>query len=141
MDSLVHCYFLHCYCMDLCLKPLLMTFAFLFSSGKVGAGAIGCEHLKNFAMMGIGCSVAGQVFVTDMDTIEKSNLNRQFLFRPGDVQVIVMSYNLLCLNFSFLTVCGVLFHPMYWRTAIGYLSCGMFFTFKSITQILCFADI
>ena len=112
--------------MDLCLKPLLMTFAFLFSSGKVGAGAIGCEHLKNFAMMGIGCSVAGQVFVTDMDTIEKSNLNRQFLFRPGDVQVIVMSYNLLCLNFSFLTVRGVLFHPMYWRTATGYLSCGMF---------------
>lgn len=37
-------------------------------------------------MMGIGCSAAGQVFVTDMDTIEKSNLNRQFLFRPGDVQ-------------------------------------------------------
>lgn len=55
--------------------------------GKVGAGAIGCEHLKNFAMMGLGCSDAGRVFVTDMDTIEKSNLNRQFLFRPGDVQV------------------------------------------------------
>ncbi|KAJ7390879.1 E1 ubiquitin-activating protein [Desmophyllum pertusum] len=52
----------------------------------VGAGAIGCEHLKNFAMMGLGCSDAGRVFVTDMDTIEKSNLNRQFLFRPGDVQ-------------------------------------------------------
>lgn len=52
----------------------------------VGAGAIGCEHLKNFAMMGLACSDAGQLFVTDMDTIEKSNLNRQFLFRPGDVQ-------------------------------------------------------
>ena len=72
-----------------------MTFAFLFYSGKVGAGAIGCEHLKNFAMMGIGCSAAGQVFVTDMDTIEKSNLNRQFLFRPGDVQVIFLLSNLL----------------------------------------------
>lgn len=51
----------------------------------VGAGAIGCELLKNFAMMGIGTD-GGQVIVTDMDLIEKSNLNRQFLFRPHDVQ-------------------------------------------------------
>ena len=47
-------------------------------------------------MMGIGCSVTGQVFVTDMDTIEKSNLNRQFLFRPGDVQVIVVLFISKC---------------------------------------------
>lgn len=52
----------------------------------VGAGAIGCEHLKNFSMMGLASGEAGQLFVTDMDTIEKSNLNRQFLFRPADVQ-------------------------------------------------------
>ncbi|KAL0272207.1 UNVERIFIED_CONTAM: hypothetical protein PYX00_005273 [Menopon gallinae] len=52
----------------------------------VGAGAIGCELLKNFAMMGVGASEGGQIFVTDMDLIEKSNLNRQFLFRPHDVQ-------------------------------------------------------
>lgn len=52
----------------------------------VGAGAIGCEHLKNFAMIGLSCSASGHLFVTDMDTIEKSNLNRQFLFRPADVQ-------------------------------------------------------
>lgn len=51
----------------------------------VGAGAIGCELLKNFAMMGIGATT-GHVVVTDMDLIEKSNLNRQFLFRPADVQ-------------------------------------------------------
>ncbi|XP_069738900.1 ubiquitin-like modifier-activating enzyme 1 [Phaenicophaeus curvirostris] len=51
----------------------------------VGAGAIGCELLKNFAMMGLGCGPEGCVTVTDMDTIEKSNLNRQFLFRPWDV--------------------------------------------------------
>lgn len=51
----------------------------------VGAGAIGCELLKNFAMMGIGAD-GGQVTITDMDLIEKSNLNRQFLFGPGDVQ-------------------------------------------------------
>jgi ubiquitin-activating enzyme E1 len=52
----------------------------------VGAGAIGCEHLKNFAMMGIGCGAGGMITVTDMDSIEKSNLNRQFLFRSWDVQ-------------------------------------------------------
>lgn len=52
----------------------------------VGAGAIGCELLKNFAMMGLGCGEGGSITVTDMDTIEKSNLNRQFLFRPADVQ-------------------------------------------------------
>ncbi|CAG0878674.1 unnamed protein product [Darwinula stevensoni] len=52
----------------------------------VGAGAIGCELLKNFAMMGIGAGTGGRVTVTDMDIIERSNLNRQFLFRPWDVQ-------------------------------------------------------
>lgn len=46
----------------------------------VGSGAIGCEHLKNFAMMGIG-----NMLITDMDTIERSNLNRQFLFRNTDI--------------------------------------------------------
>ena len=56
---------------------------------QVGAGAIGCEILKNFAMMGVGASPEGAVFVTDMDIIEKSNLNRQFLFRPWHIQVRV----------------------------------------------------
>lgn len=50
----------------------------------VGAGALGCEFLKNFAMMGIA-SRGGSVTVTDDDTIEKSNLSRQFLFRDGDI--------------------------------------------------------
>jgi len=50
----------------------------------VGAGAIGCELLKNFAMMGVGHG-KGMLTVTDMDTIERSNLNRQFLFRSWDV--------------------------------------------------------
>ncbi|THC92753.1 hypothetical protein EYZ11_007771 [Aspergillus tanneri] len=51
----------------------------------VGAGAIGCETLKNWAMMGLGTGPKGKIFVTDMDQIEKSNLNRQFLFRSKDV--------------------------------------------------------
>lgn len=53
----------------------------------VGAGAIGCEMLKNWALMGVAASSSSssQIHITDMDTIEKSNLNRQFLFRPADV--------------------------------------------------------
>ncbi|CAF5198587.1 unnamed protein product [Rotaria magnacalcarata] len=45
---------------------------------KVGCGAIGCELLKLFALLGVGRS--GQITITDHDHIEKSNLNRQFLF-------------------------------------------------------------
>jgi len=51
----------------------------------VGAGAIGCEMLKNWALMGLGAGEGGTVVVTDPDNIEKSNLNRQFLFRQWDV--------------------------------------------------------
>lgn len=51
----------------------------------VGAGAIGCEMLKNWSMMGLGAGPKGKISVTDMDSIEKSNLNRQFLFRPRDL--------------------------------------------------------
>lgn len=57
----------------------------IFKSGifVVGAGAIGCEHLKNISMLGMGKD--GTVALTDMDAIEKSNLNRQFLFREADI--------------------------------------------------------
>jgi ubiquitin-activating enzyme E1 len=51
----------------------------------VGAGALGCEFVKAFALMGIGCSETGKVSVTDNDNIEVSNLNRQFLFRKNNV--------------------------------------------------------
>ena len=54
----------------------------------VGAGAIGCEMLKNWAMMGLATGPNGKITVTDMDQIEKSNLNRQFLFRPKDVGML-----------------------------------------------------
>ncbi|KIL00025.1 hypothetical protein PAXRUDRAFT_130794 [Paxillus rubicundulus Ve08.2h10] len=51
----------------------------------VGAGAIGCEMLKNWSMMGLATGPHGKIHVTDLDTIEKSNLNRQFLFRAKDL--------------------------------------------------------
>jgi ubiquitin-activating enzyme E1 len=62
-------------------EKLLNTKCFL-----VGSGALGCEYLKNFAMLGLCCGKNGLLTVTDMDTIEKSNLNRQFLFRSWDIQ-------------------------------------------------------
>ena len=51
----------------------------------VGCGALGCEYLKNFALLGVGTGPRGQIVVTDNDRIEVSNLNRQFLFREKNV--------------------------------------------------------
>ena len=51
----------------------------------VGAGATGCEFLKNFAMMGFCTAPEKKFIVTDNDNIEISNLSRQFLFRKKDV--------------------------------------------------------
>eukprot|EP00095_Tigriopus_kingsejongensis_P004446 maker-scaffold168_size293125-snap-gene-0.16 protein:Tk04446 transcript:maker-scaffold168_size293125-snap-gene-0.16-mRNA-1 annotation:"ubiquitin-like modifier activating enzyme 1 isoform x1" len=51
----------------------------------VGSGAIGCELLKNLALMGVGSGDHGKITVTDPDRIEKSNLSRQFLFRTQDI--------------------------------------------------------
>lgn len=51
----------------------------------IGAGALGCEFLKEFALMGISTK-NGLTVVTDNDHIEISNLNRQFLFRINDIR-------------------------------------------------------
>ena len=51
----------------------------------VGAGALGCEFLKNLALMGVSCGPKGKLIVTDDDVIEKSNLSRQFLFRDWNI--------------------------------------------------------
>ena len=49
-----------------------------------GCGALGCEYLKLLAMLNIS-QKKGLVTVTDMDHIELSNLNRQFLFNNNDI--------------------------------------------------------
>ena len=51
----------------------------------IGSGAIGCELLKNFAMMGVSSKKEKNSIITDCDNIEMSNLNRQFLFRKEDI--------------------------------------------------------
>ena len=56
-----------------------------FNIFMIGAGAVGCELLKSFAMMGIATNPNSLLTVTDHDRIEKSNLNRQFLFRENDI--------------------------------------------------------
>jgi ubiquitin-activating enzyme E1 len=42
----------------------------------IGAGAIGCELLKNYAMLGLATGQNGKIVLTDPDVIEVSNLNR-----------------------------------------------------------------
>ena len=55
-----------------------------------GAGALGCELLKNLSLLGIGANnnsqnSNGSVLIIDDDMVELSNLNRQFLFHKKDI--------------------------------------------------------
>ena len=61
----------------------------------VGAGALGCEYIKNFCLMGISCN-RGKITITDNDSISLSNLNRQFLFHKNDVKE--KSYKSFCVK-------------------------------------------
>ena len=47
----------------------------------MGAGGIGCELVKNLVLTGFG-----EVHIVDLDTIDLSNLNRQFLFRQEHIK-------------------------------------------------------
>eukprot|EP01038_Epipyxis_sp_PR26KG_P011489 gene11489-15388_t len=124
----------------------------------IGAGAIGSELLKNFALLGIGTGInkveshnevnringkddnhqnmwlshnlsTGGIIVTDMDHIERSNLNRQLLFREnhiGQAKAIIAAEQIKHINPN-INIVGltnklgveteVLFNEQFWRNA------------------------
>ncbi|KAF0978382.1 hypothetical protein FDP41_002897 [Naegleria fowleri] len=97
----------------------------------VGAGALGCEILKNYAMMGVGCGPHGTVYVTDMDSIEKSNLSRQFLFRfkhlghqksttaAASVKAMNPSFNVKAFQEKVAPETEDTFHDQFWEELTG----------------------
>ena len=56
----------------------------------VGAGGIGCELLKTLVLSGFE-----DIEMIDLDTIDVSNLNRQFLFRKRHVGMSKAKVSLL----------------------------------------------
>ncbi|GAM20553.1 hypothetical protein SAMD00019534_037280, partial [Acytostelium subglobosum LB1] len=51
----------------------------------VGAGASGCELLKNLALMGFGCGTNGHIQFADHDVVELHNLHTQILYSREDI--------------------------------------------------------
>jgi hypothetical protein len=60
---------------------IIADFSFQARILMVGAGGIGCELLKNLVLSGFG-----EIHIVDLDTIDLSNLNRQFLFRQEHIK-------------------------------------------------------
>ncbi len=51
----------------------------------VGAGALGCELMKIFALIGASTEENSNIILADNDSIELSNLNRQFFFNKKHI--------------------------------------------------------
>lgn len=51
----------------------------------IGAGALGCEFMKLLALMGASVGENSNIILTDNDSIEISNLNRQFFFKKKHI--------------------------------------------------------
>lgn len=108
----------------------------------IGAGGLGCEILKDLAMSGFK-----NIHVIDMDTIDVSNLNRQFLFRQNDVggfKSVVAS------NFIMSRVpdCKVVSHvgkiqdkpPEWYRGGTVHLHDGTVETYEGFTTVIAGLD-
>ena len=108
----------------------------------IGAGGLGCEILKDLAMSGFK-----NIHVIDMDTIDVSNLNRQFLFRQKDVGGYKSE---VAANFIMSRVpsCNVVAHvgkiqdkpPEWYKGGTAYLPDGTEETYEGFTTVIAGLD-